>query len=127
MKINMTEVEPLVKTLLEDHPAPGWILAFLATILAFTVVMTIICFKYCPLLTAGCAQSGENANRGCALWCGVCNGCINASTQNCISMGVHYRTCVDTTYECATHRPGNVRRMPRPERVPMRQLPLVRQ
>ena len=128
MKItNMTEAEPLIKAILEEYSAPGWILAFLGTLLTFTVVMTVICFKYCPRCTAGCAESGENASRGCALWCNICNGCINASTQNCISCGLHYRTCVDTTYECAIHRPGNVQRMPRSERVPLRQLPTLKQ
>ena len=126
--VNSTEINPIVKTLLEEYAGPEWLLAFLGTILLFTVVMTIICFRYCTRLTAGFAYSAEQANTGCGFVCGLCNGCINSSTQNCIDCGNHYRVCVDTTYECATHTPGRVSRDSRfPERVHGRQLPIVRE
>ena len=47
MKIaNLTEMDSLEKTLVSDYPAPGWILAYMGTILTFVVIMTIICHKY---------------------------------------------------------------------------------
>ena len=127
MKImNYTESGPLVKEILDNHPAPGWVLAYLGTFLTFVIIMTMICHKYCPLCTAGCAISCENANRGCAMFCGLFHGFIRTSTQSCVLCGEYYKTCVDTTYECATYTPAATRSVPKPERVNMRQLPVVK-
>ena len=124
--VNMTEMNSLEKTVLSEFPAPGWIMAYLGTILTFIIIMTVICHKYCPLCTAGCAISCENANRGCAFFCGLVHGLIRSSTQSCVLCGEYYKTCVDVTHDCATHTPGNVRREPRPERVFTRQLPIAK-
>ena len=122
--INSNETNPIVKDILAEYVAPEWALSFLGLILAFTIVMTVICYKYCTRCTHGCAVSCENANRGCAFFCSLCNGCILASAKNCVSCGEHYKTCVDTAYDCATHTPG--RRNVRPELNSVRSLPLVR-
>ena len=123
--VNSTEITP-ISEILSQYAAPEWAISFLGLILTFTVVMTVICAKYCTRCTHGCAISCENANRGCSFFCNLCNGCILASTRNCVSCGEHYKTCVDTTYECATHVPGRPRREGPPELRATRALPTVR-
>ena len=124
--VNATEVS-LVKSIIDEYPAPGWLLAILGTFLTFIIIMTVICFKYCPRCTYGCAISCENATRGCSFCCILCGGCLKATAQNCIDCGETYKTCVDTTHECATYTPGQRnRRLPQPERIMVPQLPTSR-